>query len=275
MNGKLYVVSTPIGNLEDITLRAIKILNIVDIIACEDTRTTSKLLNHFKIKKTLRSYHEHNEKSAAINLLKSLKQGLNVAVVTDSGTPLISDPGYNLIKLSIENDIDVVPIPGPSALVTALSVSGLSVTDFVFLGFIPRTSKKLCELLNKIKDYSHTIVFYESPNRIIKSLELIHDNLGERNIVLGRELTKLHEEKIRGTVSAVLGELKVRNTIRGEFTIVIEGKISSEISENSIELALQKLKDEGKSLKESVQITKTILNLSRSRIYKTALKLWK
>ena len=274
MNGKLYVVSTPIGNMEDITFRAIKILNIVDIIACEDTRTTGKLLNHYKIKKTLRSYHEHNERSAANSLLKNLNQGLNVALVTDSGTPLISDPGYNLIKLSIENDIDIIPIPGPSAMVTALSISGLSVKDFVFLGFLPRTNNKISELLNNLKDYAHTIVFYESPKRIIKTLELILNNLGDRNIMLGRELTKLHEEKIRGTVSIVLDNLKVRKSIKGEFTIIIEGNTTSEISEKSIELTLINLKDQGKSLKESVQITKTLLNLSRSKIYKVALKLW-
>lgn len=274
MKGKLYVVSTPIGNLEDITLRAIKILINSDIIACEDTRTTIKLLNHLKIKNALISYHEHNEKSASAKMINSLKQGLNVSLVSDSGTPLVSDPGYNIIQSCIENGIEIVPVPGPCAAITALTVSGLSATEFLFLGFLPRSSKKLSDLFTKLKEIPYTLIAYESPKRILKSLGLINELLGNRKIVLARELTKLHEELLRGEISDVIKELKSRTIIRGEITVLIGGSKKAETKQESIDLTLKKLKDEGKTLKESVHITTILLNSSRSKIYKSALKLW-
>ena len=274
MNGKLYIVSTPIGNLEDITLRAVNILNNSDIIACEDTRTTKKLLNHLQIKNTLMSFHEHNEKSASAKIINSLKEGMNVSLVSDSGTPLISDPGYNLIQSCIENAIDIVPVPGPCAVITALTASGLSANEFLFLGFIPRSSKKITELFTNIKEFPYTVIAYESPKRILKSLGIINEFMGNRKIVLARELTKLHEEFLRGTISDVIKELESRTSIRGEITVLFEGIRNTGTTQDSVDVTLRKLKDEGKTLRESVHISATLLNSSKSKIYKRALKIW-
>ena len=203
MKGKLYIVSTPIGNLEDITLRAIRILNEVDLIACEDTRVTKKLLSHYRIQKPLTTYHEHNEREKAVELLSLLEAGKNIAVVSDAGTPGISDPGYRLVSLASQKGIDVISIPGPSAAIAALSVSGLPTSSFIFFGFLPKSTKKRRELLESIKESTQTLVFYESPNRVIETLKNMFEILGDRQVSVSRELTKMFEETLRGKISSI------------------------------------------------------------------------
>jgi len=216
----LYLVATPIGNLEDITLRALRILKDVDLIAAEDTRKTMRLLNAYGIKTRLTSYHQHTKRGKAAGILARLQDG-DVALVTEAGMPGISDPGCELVKAAVERDIPVVAIPGPSAVTTALAVSGMSGDRFVFLGFLPRKKGDRCRLLQSIADGSLTIVAYESPHRICKALVDILDVLGDRRIAIGRELTKLHEEVFRGTIKEAVDHFTAP---RGEFTLVIEGR---------------------------------------------------
>ncbi|MEW5800166.1 MAG: 16S rRNA (cytidine(1402)-2'-O)-methyltransferase [Bacteroidota bacterium] len=220
--GTLYVVPTPIGNLEDITLRALKVLGSVDLIAAEDTRTTKFLLDHYNIQKPLLSFFSHNEQIRVPQILSRLKEGNSVALVSDAGTPGISDPAHSIIAAAIENSIPIVPLPGATAFIPALIASGLPTHSFVFEGFLPH-KKGRKTLLEKLKEEERTIVLYESPHRILKTLEEILAILGERNIVIGRELTKKFEEILRGSVTNVIQELS-RRTIKGEFVLVIEGK---------------------------------------------------
>lgn len=219
---KLYVVATPIGNLEDITFRAIKILKEVDLIACEDTRHTLKLLNHYQIKKPLISYHQHSKFKKVDFLISELNSGKSIAIVTDSGTPGISDPGPVLINKAIEAGIEVVPIPGPSAVTAALSIAGIPTDQFLFIGFLP-LKKGRKKMIESWKNEKRTIIFYESPHRIIKTLEELKDTLGEaRKIVIARELTKIFEEVVRGTIGAVLNKLKI-DKVKGEFVVLVKG----------------------------------------------------
>jgi len=219
----LYIVSTPIGNREDITLRALRILKEVDLIAAEDTRHTSLLLRHFGIQTPLTSYFEGNELKKKEFILSRLRQGNQIALVSDAGTPGISDPGFRLIQTAIENKIPVVPIPGPSAVITALSVSGLPTDAFLFKGFLPHKSKKKRDLLKQLEDVRETLIFYESPHRISETLKDISETLGDREIVLTRELTKMYEEIVRGKVNEVQNQIQERN-LKGEITLVISGK---------------------------------------------------
>lgn len=275
MKGKLYVVSTPIGNLEDITLRASRILGEADIIACEDTRVTRKLLSHLGIKKTLLSYHEHNESEKSEEIVNELKNGKSVAVVSDAGTPCISDPGYRVVKHASENGIDVISIPGPCAATSALSISGLPTSGFTFIGFLPKTATKIKDKLQKVKYYPETLIFYESPNRVINTLSAIQDILGNRHCSVSRELTKIYEETIRGTLSKVIEKLVEKDKIRGEFTIVVTGQNPDLLEPKiDIELELIKLKKTGKTLKEAVSIMTDRFNLQKNDVYKTALKIW-
>ncbi len=225
--GILYIVSTPIGNLEDITLRALRILKEVDLIAAEDTRRTGLLLQHFGIKTPLTSYFEGNEFKKREWILTKLKQGNHIALVSEAGTPGISDPGFRLIQLAIENEIPVLPVPGPSALITALSVAGLPTDSFLFKGFLPHKSKKRRDLLKGLEGVRETLIFYESPHRLLKTLNDIYEILGDRNMVLARELTKVFEEVIRGRVSELIEQVKARR-LKGEITLVISGKIRKE-----------------------------------------------
>ena len=227
MKGTLYIVSTPIGNLEDITLRALRILKEVDLIAAEDTRHTGILLKHFGIQKPLTSYFEGNEFKKREWILSRLKQGDRIALVSDAGTPGISDPGFRLIQIAIRNQIPIVPIPGPSAVITALSVSGLPTDAFLFKGFLPHKSKKRKDLLKQLVETKETLIFYESPHRINETLKDILEILGDREIVLTRELTKVYEEVLRGKVSEVQNQLAEKK-IRGEITLVISGKTRKE-----------------------------------------------
>jgi 16S rRNA (cytidine1402-2'-O)-methyltransferase len=221
-SGTLYLVSTPIGNLEDITLRALRVLQEVDLIAAEDTRRTKKLLNHYQIKTPLTSYFEHSSFKKTQSLLSQLKKGKDIALVSEAGTPSISDPGFKLTKRAIENRLKVVPIPGASASIAALSASGLPTNSFIFEGFIPRKPGKRRNFFLSLKDQEKTLIFYESPRRLITTLKDLLAVLGDRQIVIARELTKIFEEMIRGRTSEVI-ELLEDKTIKGEITILVSG----------------------------------------------------
>jgi 16S rRNA (cytidine1402-2'-O)-methyltransferase len=222
MPSTLYLVATPIGNLEDITLRAIRILKQCDLIACEDTRQTQKLLNHFGIVKPMISYHEHNEASRAAELAEKLAAGVKIAMVSDAGTPGISDPGYRLIALAIERGLPVIPIPGPAAFITALVGSGFPLHPFTFRGFLPPKSGGRRRELENIRGSSQTEMFYEAPHRIVETLEDAVAVLGpNRRVVVARELTKIHEEFLRGTAGKILEKLRARGDVKGEIVLLI------------------------------------------------------
>jgi 16S rRNA (cytidine1402-2'-O)-methyltransferase len=218
--GCLYLVATPIGNLEDITLRAIRILKEADLIACEDTRRTQKLLHHYGIRKELVSYHEHNELTRSPELVIELEQGAKIALVSDAGTPGISDPGHRLVTLCLRHHIPVVPIPGPSALVAALAASGLPTDEFLFVGFLPPRSGARRKALDALKTETRTLILYEAPHRVVETLADASDILGARPAVIAREVTKIHEEFLRGSLSDLLGSARKRAP-RGEITLLI------------------------------------------------------
>ena len=276
MLGKLFVVSTPIGNLEDITLRAVTVLKDCDVIACEDTRNTRKLLARYGIEAPLTSYHEHNEIEKTPKLLEKLKDGRNVALVSDAGTPSVSDPGLRLVNLSIENNIEVVPVPGPSAVLSALVVSGLSTDSFLFLGFFPKIIGKKKELLKDVKRYPYTLVFYESPRRLSRTLSLMLEILGDRNICVAREMTKLYEEVLRGSLSEVISVLSERETLKGEVTVVVEGNRGGhdEASADTVQRTLRLLREKGFSLSEAVSLVSRAFGVSKNGIYRVALEIW-
>lgn len=253
----LYLVGTPIGNLEDITLRALRVLKQADLIACEDTRQTQKLLNHFGIEKPTISYHEHNEASRAAELVEKLAEGSRIAVVSDAGMPGISDPGFRLVSLAIEEGVPVIPIPGPAAFVTALVASGLPVESFAFRGFLPPKSGARRRVLERVKASLQTQVFYETPHRIVAALEDIAVVLGPaRRVVIARELTKIHEEFLRGTAAEVLAAVKSRGELKGEIVLLIgpatEGEvpaISTSIHDRVRQLMREEKLDEKSALK--------------------------
>jgi 16S rRNA (cytidine1402-2'-O)-methyltransferase len=218
--GCLYIVGTPIGNLEDITLRAIRILKEVDVIACEDTRHTQKLLNHYNIEKKLVSYHEHNEMTRSPELLIQLEQGAKIALVSDAGMPLVSDPGYRLVTLCVRHKIPVVPVPGPSAMLAALSAAGLPNEEFVFVGFLPARGGERRRMLERLRIEERTIIFYEAPHRVAESIADLLDILGDRPACLAREVTKLYEEFLRGKLSQ-LAESLAERPARGEITLLV------------------------------------------------------
>jgi 16S rRNA (cytidine1402-2'-O)-methyltransferase len=220
--GTLYIVSTPLGNLEDITMRALRILAEADLIAAEDTRKTAILLNHYTIKKPLTSYFEHNEQVKTVWLISQLQEGKNIALVSEAGTPTISDPGYRIVAAAIAAEIAVVPVPGPCAAIAALSASGLPVHRFAFEGFLPPKSGRRKNLLKKIASEERTLIFYESPFRIQGAIADMLEVLGDRRAAVARELTKLHEEFMYGTLSLIAERLGSA-VIKGEFTIVVEG----------------------------------------------------
>jgi 16S rRNA (cytidine1402-2'-O)-methyltransferase len=218
----LYLVGTPIGNLEDITLRALRVLKEVDVIACEDTRQTQKLLNHYAIATRTTSYHEHNEMTRSAELVKEMQEGASVALVTDAGMPGISDPGYRLIALAIRHHVPVVPIPGASAFLAALVASGLPTDSFRFNGFLPAKRGERRAALEAVKSSPRTQVFYEAPHRVVEALEDVCEILGaSRHVVIAREVTKLHEEFLRGRAAEVLENLKAREAVKGEITLLI------------------------------------------------------
>lgn len=219
MSGKIYLVATPIGNLEDITLRAIKVLKEVDIVVAEDTRQTLKLLNHLEISKPMISFHRHSKEERIEEIIDKLKLGKNIALVSDAGTPVISDPGEEIVKKAIEENIEVVPIPGPCALIAGLISSGIDAKEFTFLGFLPLNSKTRKEKLKEIKTSNKTSIIYEAPHKLIQTLTDLEEYTGNRKIVLAREITKIHEEFIEGTAGELLQKIKEP---KGEFVIIIE-----------------------------------------------------
>ena len=238
--GILYVVATPIGNLEDITYRAINILKSVDIIAAEDTRHTLKLLNHYEISKHLISYHRHNEEIKSGELIKELKEGKDIALVSDAGTPGICDPGEVVIKKCIEEEIKVVPVPGACAFVNALISSGLSTDTFLFLGFLPLNKKNRKQKLEQIKESTQTTIIYEAPHKLQSTLKDLEEFVSDRNVVLARELTKIHEEFIRGNIKEIIEKSK---DVKGEMIILIEGKPEITLEEKQQEFKNMSLEE--------------------------------
>jgi len=272
--GKLYVVATPIGNLEDMTLRAIRVLKEVDLIAAEDTRQTRKLLNAHTITTPMTSLHEHNERRKSGSLVARLETGGSVAYVSDAGTPGISDPGYRLIRAAITADIPVVPIPGASAVITALSASGLPMDRFIFCGFLPAKAVKRRKMLASLSEEAATMVFYESPNRLTDALRDVADSLGERPVVICRELTKAFEEILRGTAADLIRELSGR-TVKGEVTLIVGGARQREklISDKEIEQRIRTLGQETTlSQRDRIDRAARELGLSRKRVYALTVK---
>ena len=236
----LYIVATPIGNLEDITLRAIRILKEVDYVFAEDTRVTKKLLNHLKIETTIYRYDEHTKQHQVENIVNLLKEGKNIALVTDAGTPCISDPGYEVVDKALKNDIKVVPIPGVSAMTAAASVAGVSMRRFVFEGFLPK-KKGRQTLLKSFADEKRTVMFFESPHRVVRTLKDIEEFIGEREVVLIREITKIYEEIVRGTTKELIEKFE-NKTLKGEYVIIVRG--------NEIEEKKEKVNKYAKDIEE-------------------------
>lgn len=280
MTGKLYLVPTPIGNLKDITLRALETLENVDLIAAEDTRQSLKLLNHFNIKKPLFSYHQHNENSKSEEIIDKLKDGVNIAVITDAGSPGISDPGAVVVKRCIEESINFEVLPGANAFTTALIYSGIDTTKFVFRGFLSKDNKEKKQTLEEIKLYKDTIILYEAPHRLLQTLTSLNEFLGNRNIAICRELTKLYEEIFRGSISQAI-EYFVNNKPRGEFVLVVSGKSEEEIKQEEQSLwedlnileHLQKVIEEGASKKDAVKIVAKARGLAKQEVYKYSIDL--
>lgn len=268
MEGKLYLVATPIGNLEDITLRALRVLKEVDLIAAEDTRNTLKLLNHFEIRKPLVGYHRHNEDDKVFGLISKLKDGENIAIVSDAGTPGISDPGEVIVKSAIENNIDIIPIPGACALINGLIASGLDTKEFTFLGFLPINKKLRKEKLNRIKNENNTIIIYEAPHKLKNTLEDLKVFLEDREVVLARELTKIHEEFIRGNIDDILQR---SDNLKGEMIILIEGNndVKEDLSLNSLSLEehYKYYESLGLEKKEIIKMIAKDRQVSKNEIY--------
>lgn len=263
----LYLVGTPIGNLEDMTYRAVRILQTVDFIAAEDTRHTAKLLQHFQIKTPQISYHHHNRHSRLCELLDILAQGKSIALVSDAGMPTISDPGEEIVKEAIAQSIEVIPIPGVTAAITALAVSGLDCDRFVFEGFLPTKAKLRKTRLTQLQRETRTIILYEAPHRLITTLEDLHEVMGDRPLVLARELTKLHEDLWRGNLVAALELYQLRQP-KGEYTLVIAGLSKIEhLDENQLKQELEILIGQGMSLTKASQELTAFTTLSRREIY--------
>lgn len=271
MTGTLYIVSTPIGNMEDITLRAIRVLKEAGLIAAEDTRRTKKLLDHYAIKTPATSYFEHNEKEKGPVLMERLKAGVDIALVSDAGTPGISDPGYRLIKAAIEDSIPVVSIPGPSALVSALSVSGLALDQFTFKGFVPSGSGQRRKFLLGLKTPGHTFVMYESPRRVKDTVDAIMEVIGDVELVVAREMTKMHEEVLRGRASAVRELIKERD-LKGEVTIALRtGGLEERTTTPGEEI--ENLLKAGFHLKDAVKAVAQEFDMPKGTVYREALRI--
>ncbi len=276
--GVLYLCATPIGNLEDITFRCLKVLGEVDVIAAEDTRRTIKLLNHYEMSKPLTSYHEHNKKTKGEEIIALLSEGKKIALVSDAGMPCISDPGEDLVIQCIEKGIRIVPIPGATASLTALSISGFDTERFVFEGFLPRKGKEREERLNEIAGENKTIILYEAPHRLLKTLKDLEKYLGNRNISVSRELTKKFEETIRINLREAIEEFSQRD-IKGEFVLVIEGKLNDEDDYDNVwkvlgaEEHIRILMNSGLSKKEAVAEVARLRKIPKREVYKIAIEI--
>ena len=280
MAGKIYLVATPIGNLSDMSVRAIDTLKNVDIIACEDTRNTIRLLNHFDIKAPLTSYHEYNKIDKAYELCEKVKAGKDIAFVSDAGMPAISDPGYELVDIAYKEGLCVTVIPGASAGVSALAISGISSRRVSFEGFLPSDKNEKKQILTELADESRTIILYEAPHRLIKTLKEIFEYLGDRNISIVRELTKLHEEVLRGNLSNIIADYELgRVAVRGEYVLVIEGKSLLEkrnerqksFEEISIKEHFDKYISEGLDKKEAMKAVAKDRGIQKREVYKELL----
>ncbi|GIM28296.1 ribosomal RNA small subunit methyltransferase I [Clostridium polyendosporum] len=272
---KLYLVPTPIGNLKDITLRALEVLKDVDVIAAEDTRQTLKLLNHYEIKKTLISYHQHNELGKSESIIDRIRKGEKIALVTDAGTPGISDPGAVIVQRCIDQEIEFEVLPGATAITTAVVYSGLDTSKFLFRGFLPRENKDRKPIIEELKNRTETLIFYESPHRLLDTLKFLYENLGNRKIAVCRELTKLYEQIFRASLDEAIKYFD-ENSPRGEFVLVIQGKSLEEIENEkmaqwehlTIEDHIIKLINEGLNKKEAIKKVAKERNLPKSEVYK-------
>jgi 16S rRNA (cytidine1402-2'-O)-methyltransferase len=270
MPGTLYLVATPIGNLADITHRAIQVLNDVDLIACEDTRHTQKLLHHYAIKTKTISYHEHNEQQRETQLIDLLKQGSNIAVVSDAGTPSISDPGYRLVRAAIENEVQVVPVPGPSALISALVAAGLPTDEFFFAGFLPARSNARRARLRELQAVPGTLIFYEAPHRLPATLKDAYEILGEREAVVARELTKMHEEIRRGRLSELSAHYADGDNTRGEIVVLIDRNVIAAATNDvaSVAALVDQFERDGLDHRAALKKAARELRLSRAEAYR-------
>jgi 16S rRNA (cytidine1402-2'-O)-methyltransferase len=271
--GALYIVSTPIGNLEDITQRALRVLGEVDLIACEDTRHTRKLLTHYGINTPTVSYHEHNERARAAGLLAQLQAGASIAIVSDAGTPGINDPGFRLVQLAIENDVRVIPVPGPSALITALVSSGLPTDEFFFGGFLPAKANARRSRLAELRSLQATLIFYEAPHRIAATLKDAQEILGERQAVVARELTKIHEEFARGLLSELALRFAPGEKARGEIVLVIDRTVIDDNSlnkksESSIASLVALFEEQGLDQRAALKKAARELGIHRAEAYR-------
>lgn len=280
MAGKIYLVATPIGNLSDISMRAIETLKNVDIIACEDTRNTIRLLNHFEIKGHLTSYHEYNKIDKAYELCEKVKEGNNIAFVSDAGMPAISDPGYELVDIAYKEGLEVTVVPGASAVVSALAISGISSRRFAFEGFLPADKNEKKEILTELSQESRTLILYEAPHRLLKTLKELFEYMGDRNIAIVREITKLHEEVLRGKFADIIADYESEKiAIRGEYVLVIEGKSLLEkreerqksFEEISIREHYEKYIAEGMDKKEAMKAVAKDRGIQKRDVYKELL----
>jgi hypothetical protein len=280
MAGKIYLVATPIGNLSDISMRAIETLKNADIIACEDTRNTIRLLNHFEIKGHLTSYHEYNKIDKAYELCEKVKEGKNIAFVSDAGMPAISDPGYELVDIAYKEGLEVTVVPGASAVVSALAISGISSRRFAFEGFLPADKNEKKEILTELSQESRTLILYEAPHRLLKTLKELFEYIGNRNIAIVREITKLHEEVLRGKLADIIADYESEKiAIRGEYVLVIEGKSLLEkreerqksFEEISIREHYEKYIAEGMDKKEAMKAVAKDRGIQKRDVYKELL----
>jgi len=280
MAGKIYLVATPIGNLSDMSVRAIETLKNVDIIACEDTRNTIRLLNHFEIKGHLTSYHEYNKIDKAYELCEKVKEGKDIAFVSDAGMPAISDPGYELVDIAYKEGLEVTVIPGASAVVSALAISGISSRRFSFEGFLPADKNEKKEILTELSQESRTLILYEAPHRLLKTLKELFEYMGDRNIAIVREITKLHEEVLRGRLAEIISDYESEKVaIRGEYVLVIEGKSLLEkreerqksFEEISIREHYEKYISEGMDKKEAMKAVAKDRGIQKRDVYKELL----
>ncbi len=278
MAGKLYLCATPIGNLEDITYRVLRTLEEVDLIAAEDTRNSIKLLNHFDIKTPMTSYHEYNKIEKAYQLVDKLREGMNIALITDAGTPGISDPGEDLVRICYEEGIEVTSLPGPAACITALTMSGLPTRRFAFEAFLPRDKKERADVLAQLKNETRTIILYEAPHHLVKTLEELYVNLGDRKIAVCRELTKRYEEKTLTTISECL-KFYSDNEPRGEYVLVIAGKTFEELRKEeqkswesmSLEEHMEVYESQGIDRKEAMKLVAKDRGISKRDVYQALL----
>lgn len=278
MAGKLYLCATPIGNLEDITYRVLRTLKEVDLIAAEDTRNSIKLLNHFEIKTPMTSYHEYNKIDKAYQLVDKMREGMNIALITDAGTPGISDPGEDLVRICYEEGIEVTSLPGPAACITALTMSGLPTRRFAFEAFLPRDKKERADVLAQLKNETRTIILYEAPHHLVKTLEELYSHLGDRKIAICRELTKRYEEKTLTTISECLNYYK-DNEPRGEYVLVVDGKTFEEIRKEeqqswesmSIEEHMAVYENKGIDRKEAMKLVAKDRGISKRDVYQALL----